>query len=106
MKINKILLEKCCENDNNIDFYHEIADMLRIDIAEYINMISSTQNIFTIMTLVKGLRKLLHLVLPEDDEYYVACVKVNEIYENPIFNPLGFHYYLNKIKKIDINEYI
>ena len=94
MKVNKVLLEKCSIEDDDINFYNEIAEMLREDIAEYLVMINSITNIYNRVIFVNSLRKLLELILPVDNEYYVACKKINEIYNDESFNIVKYRYYL------------
>ena len=105
--MNKILLEECTKQyDDDIDFYNEISEMLRTDITEYIEMINGITNIYRIITFIKGLQKLLRLILPEDNDTYIACKRIIEVYEHSVFDKLQFQYYLNKIKRFDVNEYI
>uniref|UniRef100_A0A6C0DRS9 Uncharacterized protein n=1 Tax=viral metagenome TaxID=1070528 RepID=A0A6C0DRS9_9ZZZZ len=106
MKINKVLLEKCSIEDDDINFYNEIAEMLREDIAEYLVMINSITNIYNRVIFVNSLRKLLELILPVDNEYYVACKKINEIYNDESFNIVKYRYYLQVLNRFDVNEYI
>lgn len=109
--INAILANHLFHTEDNeekydIEFYNEVAEMLRNDIGEIINVLSQMKNIHNIVTTVLSLVKLLRMIVPEKNTCLVACKKIIEIYEADVFDAKLFYKQMKKISSFDVNEYL
>lgn len=109
--VNAILVDHLFSSETeeekyDINFYNEVAEMLRNDINEIVVILSHTTNIHNAIKTITSLMKLLRMIVPEKNLCLIACKKAMDTYLADSFDKKEYEKQMSIIRSFDVDEYL